>query len=93
MNLPTQYPYNPSARLISFSFIGGAAYLVVMGLVCGRKPGGIALWWSGAPIVLGLLLAVRRLAFKRHLLLDKDTLWLPSGLLRVRTVRVLAYLG
>lgn len=89
MNLPTQYPYNPSARLIIFSLVGGAAYLVVMGLVCSCKPGGIALWLGVALIMLGLLLAIRRLAFKCHLLLDEDALSLPSGLLKLRTVRVL----
>jgi hypothetical protein len=89
MILPTQYPYNPSRRLIIFGLVGGAAYLVVMALVCSCKPGGIVLWLGIALTMLGLLLAVRRLAFKCHLLLDTDALTLPSGLLKVRTVRVL----
>jgi hypothetical protein len=39
--------------------------------------------------MLGLLLTVRRLAFKSYLVLDSDALILPTGFLRVRTRRIL----
>jgi hypothetical protein len=37
--------------------------------------------------VVGLILTVRRLAFKCHLVLDEDALILPTGFGRVRTTR------
>jgi hypothetical protein len=39
-------------------------------------------------MMFGLLLAVRRLAFKCYLVLDSDAFVLPTGFLRVRTVRI-----
>ena len=40
------------------------------------------------PILVGLLLFIRRLAFKRHILLDSDALTVPTGFLRLRTTRI-----
>jgi hypothetical protein len=51
-------------------------------------PHGFALWFGLFPIVLGLLLAVRRLAFTRYLVLERDELIVPTGLLRVRAARI-----
>src|SRR2546430_4171638 len=42
-------------------------------------PHGFNLWFGSLPIMFGLLLAVRRLAFNRYLRLDSDGLILPTG--------------
>lgn len=39
-------------------------------------------------IILGLLLMGRRFGFKCNLVLDKDALFLPTGLGRLRTTRI-----
>jgi hypothetical protein len=39
-------------------------------------------------IILGLLLMGRRFGFKCYLVLDKDALFLPTGLGRLRTTRI-----
>jgi hypothetical protein len=88
MNLPRQYPYNPRLSLVAFIAGAGFAWLSLMGLFCGCWPHGFSLWFGVAPIVLGLLLTVRRLVFKCYLVLDKDALILPTGFGRVRTKRV-----
>jgi hypothetical protein len=89
MNLPSQYSYNPRSWLIVLLFGAGLAWIVVGELLCHCRPYSfISLVFSLGPIVLGLLLALRRLAFKRCLVLDKDALMLPTGFLRARTARI-----
>ncbi|SRR6266705_3298304 len=88
MNLPRQYSYNPRLWLIVLTFGGGIAWITAVGLLCACRPHAISLSFGLAPIILGLLLTVRRLAFKRYLLLDTDALVLPTGFLRVRTTRI-----
>jgi hypothetical protein len=88
MNLPHHYSYNPRLSLLCLLFGGGLAWLIVMGIGCGCTPHGFTLWFGLAPIILGLLLTVRRLAFKCYLVLDEDALILPTGFGRVRTIRI-----
>jgi hypothetical protein len=88
MNLPRQYSYNPRWSLVFVLFGSGLAWLVVVGLVCGCRPHGFVLWFGLAPTILGLLLAIRRLAFRCHLVLAEDALIVPTGFGRVRTKRV-----
>jgi hypothetical protein len=51
-------------------------------------PRGFGLWFGLVPILLGLVLCVRRLAFERSLLLEKSELILPTGFFQVRTTRI-----
>ena len=88
MNLPRTYSYNPRLSLACLLFGAGLAWLIVTGLVCGCWPHAFVLWFGSAPIIFGLLLTGRRLAFKRYLVLDKDALILPIGFGRVRTTRI-----
>jgi hypothetical protein len=88
MNLPRQYSYNPRLSLVFLLFGGGLAYLLVLALACGCRPHGFALWIGLASTMLGLLLAVRRSAFKCYLVLGEDALILPTGFGRVRTTRI-----
>jgi len=88
MNLPCRYSYNPRLPLVFLLFGGGLAWLLVGALVCGCRPHGFVLWFGLAPIILGLLATVRRLAFKCALVLDEDALVLPTGFGRVRTTRI-----
>jgi hypothetical protein len=59
-----------------------------MSFLCRCFPHGFALWFGFLQIAMGLLLAVRRLAFVRYLVLERDELIVPTGLLQVRTIRV-----
>ena len=89
MNLPRQYSYNPRSWLIVLLFGAGVAWIAVETLLCGCRPHRtISLLVGLSPIILGSLLTVRRLAFKRYLVLDTDALMLPTGFLRVRTARI-----
>ena len=58
------------------------------GLACECRPHGFVLWIGLALTILGFLLTVRRLAFKCYLVLDEDSLILPTGFGRVRTTRI-----
>lgn len=51
-------------------------------------PAGFDLWFGLIPIALALINGVRRILFKRYLLLDNDSMVLPIGPLQVRTARV-----
>jgi hypothetical protein len=88
MNLPRQYSYNPGLSLVFLAFGGGPAYLLVVAFACGCRPHGLVLLIGLALTVLGLILAVRRTAFKCYLVLSEDALFLPTGFGRVRTTRI-----
>jgi hypothetical protein len=51
-------------------------------------PTGFSLLFGLVPILLALLLGVRRVLFDRRLLLDKDEMILPTGFLQRGTARV-----
>jgi len=51
-------------------------------------PTGFSLWFGLLPIMLALLVGVRRIAFDRRLLLDKDEMILPTGYFRTRAARI-----
>jgi hypothetical protein len=88
MNLPHQYPYNPRPRLILVVAGAGLLWIVVLRLSGGRMPAGFGLWFGLVPIILALVLAVRRASLDRRVLLDIDEMVLPTGLLQTGTVRV-----
>ena len=83
MNLPRQYLYTPKTTVILFSLGSGVVWLGLQALICQCRPHGFSLWFGWTPIILGLLLAVRRLAFTRFLVLDTHAIILPTGLVRV----------
>ena len=88
MNLPRQYSYNPRLRLIVLPMCAGIAWISLVDALCSCRPHGFSLWFGLVPIIVGIVLAIRRLAFSCFLSLDKDALTLPSGFLRVRTTRI-----
>ncbi len=88
MELPHQYPYNFRLRLILFAFGTGLLWIAVQWLLWGHIPTGFSLWFGFIPVALALILAVRRILFKRCLLLDNDGMILPIGPLQMRTARV-----
>lgn len=49
---------------------------------------GFSFWFGLVPIILALLLAVRRVSFDRIVLLDKDEMVLPTGFMQTGTARV-----
>jgi hypothetical protein len=88
MELPHEYPYNPRPRLIFLVSGVGLLWIGVQRLSWGRVPTGFNLWFGLLPVILALLLGMRRVAFDRRLLLDKDGVILPTGLLQRRTARI-----
>lgn len=51
-------------------------------------PTGFSLWFGVVPILMAVLLGVRRISFDRRLLLDYDEMVLPTGFLQTRTTRI-----
>ena len=49
---------------------------------------GPGLWICLVPIMLALILGVRRIAVKRHLLLGRDSMVLPKGLFQMRVAEI-----
>jgi hypothetical protein len=88
MELPHQYPYNPRLRLILLVFGSGLLWIAVQWLSWGRMPTGFSLWFGLIPIGLALIVGVRRISAERHLLLDNDSMVLPTGLFQMRTARI-----
>jgi hypothetical protein len=56
--------------------------------LCGCRPNTVSLSFGLASLLFGLLLTIRRLAFKRYLVLDSDALVLPTGFLRITNTRI-----
>ena len=88
MDLPHQYPYNPRPRLIAVVAGAGLIWIVMGRLSLERMPTGFAPLFGVVPIMLAVVLAVRRASLDRRLLLDIDEMVLPTGLLQTGTVRV-----
>jgi hypothetical protein len=88
MQLPQQYPYNPRVRLILFTFGTGILWVAVQWLSWGRLPTGFALWFGFIPIALALMMGVRRISVKRYLLLDRDSMEIPTGPFQATTTRI-----
>lgn len=88
MDLPHQYPYNPRPRLIFLISGVGPLWIGVQRLSWARMHTGFSFWFGLVPIILALLLAVRRVSFDRIVLLDKDEMVLPTGFMQTGTARV-----
>ena len=88
MELPHQYPYNPRVRLILLVFGTGPLWIAVQWFSCGHVPTGFSLWFGFAPIMLALMLGVRRISIERYLLLDNDSMVLPTGLFQMKAARI-----
>jgi hypothetical protein len=88
MELPKEYPYNPRLGLILLISGVGSLWIGVQRLSWGRMPTGFSLWFGLLPIMLALLVGVRRVALDRRLLLDKDEMILPTGFFQTRAARI-----
>jgi hypothetical protein len=88
MELPRKYPYNPRWQLIVFTFVAGAAWLILMESLEAGRPDVFSLCLGSVAIAGSVVLAVRRLTLKRLLVLSPETLTLPTGFLRARLVQI-----
>jgi hypothetical protein len=88
MNLPLQFPYNPAVKVIVLPLGAGIAWIGLQSLLDQLTIRRFSVWFGIAAIALGLLLAIRRLVFKRVLLLEREGLSLPTGFGRLRNARV-----
>ena len=87
LNLPHRYSYNPRLLLIAWCLGAGAGWIVLINLFSSHL-NGWSLTLGLVPIAMGIVLTLRRIAFKRYLVLDREAILLPSGFLRIRTVRI-----
>ena len=74
--------------MVLFVAGSGCAWIGVQKLLCGCWPHGFSLLLGVVSVVSGLLLTIRRLAFKRFLILDTDTILLPTGFVGMRSTRI-----
>jgi hypothetical protein len=88
MNIPHQYPYNPQPRLILWVSGAGLAWIGIQRLSWDRLPTGFSLWFGLVPVVLAMLLVIRRLMLNRSVLLNEDEMILPTGFLQTGTARI-----
>jgi len=88
VNLPCQYSYDPSWQTVLFVAGSGCAWIGGQKLLCGCWPHGFSLLLGVVLVASGLLLTIRRLAFKRFLILDTDTILLPTGFAGMRSTRI-----
>jgi len=86
--LPHEYSYNLRARAILLISGAGLLWIGVQRLSFGRMPTGFRLWFGLVPILLALLLGIRRVSFHCRLLLDKDEMILPTGFFQRDSTRV-----
>jgi hypothetical protein len=90
MNVPAQYPYNPRWQIVAMCWTFAAALTIVsfsLGAYVQRALViviGLLMVFVG----LGVLTTLRRYVFPRHLVLDEEGVWLPSGFLRLNVRRV-----
>lgn len=89
VNLPREYPYNPRSSLIVWCVCAGAAWIVLDWFESGHRPNVASLSFGLVSILMGLLVAARRLAINRCLILEEDALVLPTGFLQMWTARIL----
>ena len=87
MELPREFPYNPRPGLILLVSGVGLLWIGVQWLSWGI-PTGLGLWFGLVPIMLAVLLGVRRAALDRCLLLNQDQMILPTGFLQTGTARI-----
>jgi len=88
LELPNQYPYNLRPRLIVLVFATGLLWIAMGYLSLGHLPTGFGLWFGIIPIGLALLVGVRGILAKRYLVLDNDSMILPTGPLQMRTTKI-----
>ncbi len=88
MQLPHQYPYAPRLRLVFLVIGAGLLWLAIEWLSCGHVPTGFSLWFGLAPIALGCALGLRCVSFRRYLLLENDSMLLPTGPFQMKAARI-----
>jgi hypothetical protein len=88
MTVPLQLSYNPSPKRIALLLGGGIAWLCLQIAWGQRTVHSFAFWLGIAAVIMGLLVAVRRVFFRRVIILDNDGLSLPSGLGRLHSVAI-----
>jgi hypothetical protein len=90
MDLPARYPYDPRWQIVAmlWTFVASLTIASFVLGVCLPRALGIALNLLAVFVILGLLSTLRRYAFPRHLVVDEEAVWLPSGFLRLNVRRV-----
>jgi|ERR1051326_340733 hypothetical protein len=88
MELPHQYRYDLRPGLILFVFGSGVLWIAVEWLSWGYMPTGFSLWFGLVPVVLACISGVRRMAVAHYLLLDNETMVLPTRPFQMRTAKI-----
>jgi len=90
MEVPHQYPYNPRLWLAPAFFGIGLLFIAFDWFPGGHIPTGFRFdsFVGLICIALALIVGVRRIWFKRYLLLDNHSMVLPIGLFQARTAKI-----
>jgi hypothetical protein len=95
MEVPQQHPYNPRLRSILLLFGSGllltAADWLPYWLPRGHAPTGFRFWESLLgliPMAWALIAGARRICVERYLLLDNDSMVLPTGVFQMGTEKI-----
>jgi hypothetical protein len=88
MNLPVQFPYDPTSKVIALPLFAGIVWVCLQILWGSRTVHSFGFWFGTATLAMGLLLAARRFFLKRFLVLDNQALNLPTGVGRLRSVQI-----
>jgi hypothetical protein len=88
MELPHQYRYDLRPWLILFALGSGLLWIAIAWLSLGYMPSGFSLWFGLVPVALAFIVGVRRISVAHYLLLDNDTMVLPTRPFQMRTAKV-----
>jgi hypothetical protein len=86
MNFPVRYPFDPPWRIVVWSFAIAVGMTALTALQWIKILPGLAI--GSIFVFFGGLCLLRRLAFNRHLEINQDEIFLPTGFPQLRTVRV-----
>jgi hypothetical protein len=75
-------------RLILFVLSSGLLWIGVEWLSLGYMPNGFSLWFGLVPIALAFVVGVRRISVAHYLLLENDTMVLPTRPFQMRTAKI-----
>jgi hypothetical protein len=90
MNVPARFRYDPRWQIVAMCWTFVTASAIAVFLLGAYRPSALGIAVAILTIFtgLGVLTTLRRYAFPRHLVVDEEGVWLPSGFLRANVRRV-----
>jgi hypothetical protein len=90
MNVPARYRYDPRWQIVAMCWTFVAALTIAIFVVWAYVPRALGIAASVLAVFagLGVLTTLRRYALPRSLVLDEESVYLPSGILHLNVRRV-----